>query len=80
MPRSRRDLSEPSLVDAWVSGHRKVGRFLDRIEKAFDGSSAFEALLSPIHGLGDGSAGLSGRVPWRGVAEAEQAAREARFS
>jgi len=46
------------LVDAWVSGHRKVGRFLDRIEKAFDGS-AFEALLSPIHGLGDGSAGLS---------------------
>ncbi len=46
---SRRDLSQPSFVDALVSGYGKVGGFLDRIEKAFDWSP-FEALLSPIHG------------------------------
>ena len=42
---SRRDLSQPSFVDAMVSGCGKVGGFLDRIDKAFDWST-FEALLS----------------------------------
>jgi hypothetical protein len=45
---SRRDLSQPSFVDAMVSGFGKSGGFLDRIEQAFDWS-AFEALLAPIH-------------------------------
>ena len=40
---SRRDLSQPSFVDAMVSGCGKSGGFLDRIEQAFDGS-VFEAL------------------------------------
>ena len=53
---SRRDLSQPSFVDAMVSGYGKVGGFLDRIEKAFDWSS-FEALLSPIHGSATGAPG-----------------------
>ena len=53
---SRRDLSQPSFVDAMVSGDGKVGGFLDRIEKAFDWSS-FEALLSPIHGSATGAPG-----------------------
>ena len=30
---SRRDLSQPSFVDAMVSGYGKVGGFLDRIEQ-----------------------------------------------
>jgi len=51
---SRRDLSQPSFVDAMVSGYGKVGGFLDRIEQG-----AFEALLLPIHGSADGSTGLS---------------------
>ena len=51
-----RDLSQPSFVDALVSGYGKVGGFLDRIEKAFDWSS-FEALLSPIHGSATGAPG-----------------------
>jgi hypothetical protein len=42
-PMLRRDLSQPSFVDAMVSGCGKSGGFLDRIEQAFDGS-AFEAL------------------------------------
>jgi IS5 family transposase len=45
---SRRDLSQPSFVDALVSGCGKGGGFLDRIAQAFDWS-AFEALLAPIH-------------------------------
>lgn len=53
---SRRDLSQASFVDALVSGHGRVGGFLDRIEKAFDWSS-FEALLSPIHGSATGAPG-----------------------
>src|ERR1700744_4352623 len=53
---SRRDLSQPSFVDAMVSGYGRVGGFLDRIEKAFDWSS-FEALLSPIHGSATGAPG-----------------------
>src|SRR5579871_2418112 len=53
---SRRDLSQPSFVDAMVSGYGKVGGFLDRVEKAFDWSS-FEALLSPIHGSATGAPG-----------------------
>jgi hypothetical protein len=44
---SRRDLSQPSFVDALVSGYGKSG-FLDRIEQTFDWS-AFETLLAPIH-------------------------------
>jgi hypothetical protein len=53
---SRRDLSQHSLVDAMVSGYRKVGGFLDRIEQAFNWA-AFEALLSPIHALTRGAPG-----------------------
>ena len=44
---SRRDLSQPSFVDAMVSGYGKSG-FLDRIEQTFDWS-ALETLLAPIH-------------------------------
>ena len=53
---SRRDLSQPSFVDAMVSGYGKVGGFLDRIEQGFDWS-AFEDLLSPIHGSAMGAPG-----------------------
>src|SRR6201996_7399864 len=45
---SRRDLSQPSFVDAMVSGCGERGGFLDRIEQTF-AWSAFEALLAPIH-------------------------------
>jgi hypothetical protein len=55
---SRRDLSQPSFVDAMVSGYGKIGGFLDRIERGFDWS-AFEDLLSPIHGSAMGVASLS---------------------
>ena len=55
---SRRDLSQPSFVDAMVSGYGKVGGFLDRIERWFDWSG-FEALLSPYPRFGDGRARLS---------------------
>jgi hypothetical protein len=51
---SRRDLSQPSFVDALVSGYGKVGGFLDRIEQVFDWP-AFEALLSPIHASARGA-------------------------
>ena len=53
---SRRDLSQPSFVDAMVSGYGKVGGFLERIEQGFDWS-AFEALLAPIHGSAMGAPG-----------------------
>jgi IS5 family transposase len=53
---SRRDLSQPSFVDAMVSGYGKVGGFLDRIDKAFDWP-AFEALLAPIHASTRGAPG-----------------------
>ena len=53
---SRRDLSQPSFVDAMVSGYGRVGGFLDRLGKAFDWA-AFEALLSPIHGSAMGAPG-----------------------
>jgi IS5 family transposase len=53
---SRRDLCQPSFVEAMVSGCGKVGGFLDRIEQGF-GWSAFEALLSPIHGSAMGAPG-----------------------
>jgi hypothetical protein len=33
---SRRNLCQPSFVDAMVSGWGKSGGFLDRIEQAFD--------------------------------------------
>jgi hypothetical protein len=52
----RRDLCQPSFVDAMVSGYGKVGGFLERIEQGFDWS-AFEALLSPIHGSAVGAPG-----------------------
>jgi hypothetical protein len=55
---SRRDLCQPSFVDVMVRGYGKVGGFLDRIEQGFDWS-AFEALLSPIHGSAMGAASLS---------------------
>jgi transposase len=55
-PMSRRDLCQPSFVDAMVSGYGKVGGFLDRIEQGFDWS-AFEALLAPIHGSAMGAPG-----------------------
>ncbi len=55
-PMSRRDLSQASFVDAMVSGYGKVGGFLDRIEQWFDWS-AFEDLLSPIHGSATGVPG-----------------------
>jgi hypothetical protein len=42
---SRRDLSQPSFVNAMVSGYGKVGGFLERIEQGFDWSP-FEALAS----------------------------------
>ena len=53
---SRRELCQPSFVDALVSGYGKVGGFLDRIEQGFDWS-AFEALLSPIYGSAMGAPG-----------------------
>jgi transposase, IS5 family len=53
---SRRDLSQPSFVDAMVSGCGKGGGFLDRIDKAFDWR-AFEALLAPIHASTRGAPG-----------------------
>jgi hypothetical protein len=43
----RRDLSQPSFVDALMSGCGKGGGFLDRIAQTFDWL-AFKALLSPI--------------------------------
>src|SRR5271169_3825336 len=53
---SCRDLSQPSFVDALVSGYGRGSGFLDRIEKAFDWS-AFEALLAPIHASRRGAPG-----------------------
>jgi transposase, IS5 family len=53
---SRRELSQPSFVDAMVSGYGRVGGFLDRIEQGFDWP-AFEALLSPVHGSAMGAPG-----------------------
>jgi transposase, IS5 family len=53
---SVRDLSQPSFVDAMVSGYGKSGGFLDRIEEAFDWS-AFEGLLAPIHASTRGAPG-----------------------
>ena len=53
---SRRDLSQPSFVDALVRGYGKSGGFLDRIDEAFDWS-AFETLLSPIHASKRGAPG-----------------------
>jgi transposase, IS5 family len=53
---SRRDLCQPSFVDAMVSGCGRRGGFLDRIEQAFDWW-AFEALLAPIHASTRGAPG-----------------------
>ena len=67
---SRRDLSQPSFVDAMVSGYARVGGFLDRIEQAFDGSG-FEALLAPASRLRSsvrpmGAAGSTRAIRMRG--------------
>ena len=51
---SHRDVSQPSFIDAMVSGYGKVGGFLDRIEQAFEWP-AFEALLTPIHASARGA-------------------------
>jgi IS5 family transposase len=53
---SRRELCQPSFVDAMVSGYRRAGGFLERIEQAFDWST-FEALLAPIHASTQGAPG-----------------------
>jgi hypothetical protein len=53
---SRSDLSQPSFVDATVSGYGKGMGFLARIEQAFDWL-AFEALLAPIHVSTQGAPG-----------------------
>ena len=53
---SRRDLCQPSFVDAMVSGYGRGGGFLDRIEQAFDWA-AFEVLLSAIHASNRGAPG-----------------------
>src|SRR5271154_2707583 len=53
---SRRDLSQPSFVDALVSGYGKGGGFLDRFDEAF-AWSVFEALLAPIHASTRGAPG-----------------------
>src|SRR5579863_4095710 len=53
---SRRDLNQPSFVDAMVSGYGRSGGFLDRIEQAFDWS-AFEALVGSIHASKRGAPG-----------------------
>jgi hypothetical protein len=53
---SRRDLSQPSFVDALVIECGKSGGFLDRIEQAFD-RTAFETLLAAIHASARGAPG-----------------------
>jgi hypothetical protein len=55
-PMSVRDLSQPSFVDAFVSGCGKSGGFLDRIDKAFDWT-AFEMVLAPIRASTRGAPG-----------------------
>ena len=82
---SHRDLSQPSFVDAMVSGYGKVGGFLDQIEKGFDWS-AFEDLLSPIHGSAMGAPGYPPLTmfkivllqQWHGLSDpgAEEAVRD----
>jgi hypothetical protein len=57
-PMSRRNLCQPSFVDAMVSGWGKSGGFLDRIEQAFDWA-AFEALAFADPHLRRGAPGLS---------------------
>jgi transposase, IS5 family len=61
---SRRDLSQPSFVDAMVSGYAKGSGFLDRIEEAFDWS-AFETLLASIHASTRGAPGYPPLVMFR---------------
>ncbi len=82
---SRRDLSQPSFVDAMVSGYARGGGFLDRIDQAFDWS-AFEALLAPIHASTRGAPGWPPLVmvkilllqQWHGLSDpgAEEAVRD----
>jgi transposase, IS5 family len=82
---SRRDLSQPSFIDAMVSGCGKVGGFLDRIDKTFDWA-AFEALLSSIHASVRGAPGYPPLTmvkillvqQWHGLSDpgAEEAVRD----
>src|SRR5271170_629607 len=66
---SCRDLSQPSFVDALVSGYGKGGGFLDRIDEAFDWT-AFEALLAPIHASTRGAPGYPPLVQqWRTLSD-----------
>ena len=51
-----RDLSQPSFVEAFVSGYAKGGGFLQDIDEAFDWG-AIEVLLSLIHGSTKGAPG-----------------------
>jgi len=46
---SRRDFSQPSFAEAFVTGYTHGGGFLEDIDKAFDWG-AFEVLLAPVHG------------------------------
>ena len=82
---SRRDLSQPSFVNALVSGYGKVGGFLDRIEQGFDWSG-FEDWLSPVHGSAMGAPGYPPLTmfkivllqPWHTLSDAaaEEAVRD----
>ncbi len=54
---SRRDLSQPSFVDAMVSGYGKVGGFLERIEQGSTGRRSRRYFADPW--LGGWSARLS---------------------
>src|SRR3984957_17617026 len=84
-PMSRRDLSQPSFVDAMVSGYGKVGGFLDRIEQGFDWSG-FEDWLSRVHGSAMGAPGYPPLTmfkivllqPWHTLSDpaAEEAVRD----
>src|SRR5271163_2877878 len=53
---SRRDFSQPSFAEAFVTGYTHGGGALEAIDKAFDWG-AFEVLLSPIHGSTKGAPG-----------------------
>jgi IS5 family transposase len=53
---SRRDFSQPSFAEAFVTGYTHGGGFLEDIDKAFDWG-AFEVLLAPVHGSSKGAPG-----------------------
>ncbi len=53
---SRRNFSQPSFAEAFVTGYTHGGGFLEDIDKAFDWG-AFEVLLAAIHGSAKGAPG-----------------------